>query len=110
MPSGIDLFDPKPELDKSDVLKMENKGAITTFSKKVGPLMKSPFSFKRYGECGHPVSEVYSHVGKHVDDIAFIKSCHTESNVHDQALFQMNTGMTRLGHPSAGSWVTYGLG
>jgi hypothetical protein len=109
-PSGIDLFDPKPELDRCDGLKMENKGPITTFSKKIGPLMKSPFRFEKYGECGHPVSEVYSHIGKHVDDIAFIKACHHESNVHDQALFQTNTGMTRLGHPSAGSWVTYGLG
>jgi hypothetical protein len=108
-PSAIDLFDPKAELDRCDGLKMD-KGPITTFSKKVGPLMKSPFAFERYGQCGHPVSELYANVARHVDDICFVKSCHIESNVHDQALFQSNTGFTRLGYPSAGSWLTYGLG
>ncbi len=108
-PSGIDLFDHKPELDKSHG-KEFGKGEIMTFSGKLGPLMKSPFAFKHYGQCGHPVSEVYANIAQHVDDIAFIKSCHIETNVHDQALFQTNTGLTRLGFPSAGSWVTYGLG
>ena len=108
-PSAIDLFDQKPELDKSHGKKFEGKGFMT-FSGQLGPLLKSPFAFKRYGQCGQTVSEVYSHVAEHVDDIAFIKSCHIETNVHDQALFQANTGLTRLGFPSAGSWVTYGLG
>jgi hypothetical protein len=108
-PSAMDLFDPKPELDRCDGMAM-NKGPITTFSKKVGPLMKSPFKFDRYGDSGHSVSELYPNIAKHVDDIAFIKSCHVETNVHDQALFQANTGVTRLGNPSAGSWLTYGLG
>src|SRR2546426_833397 len=77
---------------------------------RLGPLMRSPFTFKPYGQCGQPVSDVYSHIARHVDDIAFLRSCHVETNVHDQALFQVNTGLTRLGFPSAGSWVTYGLG
>ena len=109
-PSGIDLFDPKPELDRSNGKKLEGKGPLTTFSGKIGPLMKSPFAFKQYGECGHPVSELYPNIAQHVDKIAFIKSCHIDANVHDQALFQSNTGFTRLGYPSTGSWVTYGLG
>jgi hypothetical protein len=108
-PSAMDLFDPKPELDRCDGMKMD-KGPLVTFSKKVGPLMKSPFRFERYGDSGQPVSELYPNVARHVDDIAFIKSCHVETNVHDQALFQANTGITRLGYPSAGSWLTYGLG
>jgi Protein of unknown function (DUF1501) len=108
-PSGIDLFDPKPELDRNHG-KPFGKGEVMTFSGRLGPLMKSPFTFKPYGQCGHPVAEVYSHIAEHVDDIAFLKSCHVETNVHDQALFQVNTGLTRLGFPSAGSWVTYGLG
>ena len=108
-PSAIDLFDPKPDLDKSDGLQM-NKGPIVTFSRQVGPLMKSPFTFQRYGQCGQPVSDVYSNIARHVDDIAFIKACHVDTNVHDQALFASNSGMTRLGYPSTGSWVTYGLG
>lgn len=109
-PSAIDLFDQKPELDRSHGKQFEGKGQIMTFSGKLGPLLKSPFNFKRYGQCGQTVSDAYPHVAQHVDDIAFIKSCHIETNVHDQALFQVNTGLTRLGFPSAGSWVTYGLG
>ena len=108
-PSAIDLFDPKPELDKSDGMQM-NKGPLVTFSRQVGPLMKSPFTFQRYGQCGQPVADVYSNLARHVDDIAFIKACHVDTNVHDQALFTSNTGMTRLGYPSTGSWITYGLG
>jgi len=109
-PSGIDLFDPKPELTRCDGQKLSGKGSISTFSGKVGPLMKSPFAFAQYGQCGHPVSELYPNIAKHVDKITFIKSCHIDANVHDQALFQSNTGFTRLGYPSTGSWVTYGLG
>jgi len=56
------------------------------------------------------VSELYTNVARHVDDIAFIKACHVDSNVHDQSLLQSNTGMTRVGFPSAGAWLTYGLG
>jgi hypothetical protein len=109
-PSGIDLFDPKPELDRSHGKKVEGKGKIMGFAGEPGPLMKSPFAFKRHGQCGHPVSEIYPNLARHVDEMAFIKSCQIETNVHDQALFQVNTGLTRLGFPSAGSWVTYGLG
>src|SRR5229473_3139576 len=109
-PSAIDLFDHKPELDRSHGKRLEGKGQIMTFSGSPGPLAKSPFAFKRYGQCGQPVSEVYPTVAQHVDEIAFLKSCQIETNVHDQALFQVNTGLTRLGFPSAGSWVTYGLG
>jgi hypothetical protein len=72
--------------------------------------MKSPFQFKQYGECGQWVCEKYTHVAKHVDDIAFLKSCYCESDNHVPALYQMNTGLPRPGFPSAGSWITYGLG
>src|SRR6185436_1239606 len=75
-----------------------------------GPLMKSPFAFKQYGESGAWVCEKYQNVANHVDDIAFIKSCFTESNDHVPALYQMNTGVARAGLPTAGAWVTYGLG
>ncbi len=101
-PSSIDLFDAKPELDRSHG-KQFGKGEVMTFSGRLGPLMRSPFTFKPYGQCGQPVSDVYSHIARHVDDIAFLRSCHVETNVHDQALFQVNTGLTRLGFPSAGS-------
>jgi hypothetical protein len=105
-PSAVDLFDPKPALDKSHGKRIK----IDVFNGNPGPLMKSPFRFKRHGSSGAWVCEKYQHVARHVDDIAFIKSCFTESNDHVPALYQMNTGVARPGLPTAGAWVTYGLG
>ena len=105
-PSAVDLFDPKPELDRSHGKRI----AIDVFNGNPGPLMKSPFAFQRYGRCGAWVCEKYPNVARHVDDIAFVKSCFTESNDHVPALYQMNTGVARVGLPTAGAWVTYGLG
>jgi len=105
-PSGFDLFDPKPDLQQRHGQRM----AIETFFGNPGPLLRSPFEFKQHGQSGAWVSEVYPNVARHVDDIAFVKSCFAESNNHAPAMFQMNTGLTRPGFPSAGSWVTYGLG
>ena len=109
-PSGIDLFDYKPALVEHHGKPFDGASELQTFSGKVGPLMRPPFDFQRYGQSGQAVSELYPNIARHVDSIAFLKSCHVETNVHDQALFQVNTGMTRLGFPSAGSWITYGLG
>src|SRR6185436_12467299 len=75
-----------------------------------GPLMPSPFSFKKYGQSGMEVSELFPHVGGHVDDIAFVRSVYGQSNDHVQATYEMQTGQVRMGYPSLGSWVTYGLG
>jgi hypothetical protein len=105
-PSAVDLFDPKPELDKGHGKKI----SIDVFNGNPGPLMKSPFKFRRYGDSGAWVCEKYTHVARHVDDIAFVRSCYTESNDHVPALYQMNTGVSRAGLPTAGAWVTYGLG
>jgi hypothetical protein len=105
-PSSVDLFDPKPELDKRAGQKME----IDVFNGNPGPLMKSPFKFSQHGECGAWVCDKYPSVAKHVDEIAFIKSLYTESSNHVPSLYQMNTGIPRPGFPSAGAWVTYGLG
>jgi hypothetical protein len=105
-PSGVDLFDPKPELDRRAGQKM----AIDVFNGNPGPLMKSPFRFRRHGECGAWVCDQYSHVARHVDQMAFVRSLFTESSNHVPALYQMNSGVPRPGFPSAGAWVTYGLG
>ncbi len=105
-PSSVDLFDPKPELTKRDGQRID----IDVFNGNPGPLMKSPFSFKQYGQSGAWVCEKYPNVAKHVDNFAFIKSLFTESNDHVPALYQINTGIGRPGFPSAGSWITYGLG
>lgn len=105
-PSAVDVFDPKPELEKNDGKKIE----IDVFNGNPGPLMKSPFKFQRYGQSGAWVCDRYPNVAKHVDKFAFIKSCYSESNDHVPSLYQMNTGILRPGFPSAGSWITYGLG
>lgn len=105
-PSGVDLFDPKPELTKRHGQKYD----IDVFNGNPGPLMRSPFSFKQYGQSGAWVCDRYPNVAKHADEMAFIKSLYTESNDHVPALYQINTGLPRPGYPSAGSWLTYGLG
>jgi hypothetical protein len=105
-PSAADTFDHKPELTKRDGQKID----IDVFNGNPGPLMKSPFKFRQYGESGAWVCEKYPNVARHVDDFAFIKSLHSESNDHVPALYQINTGIARPGFPAAGAWVTYGLG
>jgi hypothetical protein len=105
-PSAVDVFDPKPELDKNHGKRI----TIDVFNGNPGPLMKSPFTFQRYGRSGAWVCDQYTQVARHVDDLAFVKSCFTESNDHVPALYQMNTGVPRAGLPTAGAWVTYGLG
>ena len=105
-PSAVDMFDRKPELDKRDGKTTD----IQAFFGNPGPLMKSPFSFKQYGECGQWVCDKYTNVAKHVDKMAFIKSCYSESNDHVPAIYQINSGLPRPGFPTAGAWATYGLG
>ncbi|MEZ6121155.1 MAG: DUF1501 domain-containing protein [Pirellulaceae bacterium] len=105
-PSAVDTFDPKPELTKNDGKRI----SIDVFNGNPGPLMKSPFEFKQYGQSGAWVCDQYPNVAKHVDDFAFIKSLHSDSNDHVPALYQINTGIARPGFPAAGAWITYGLG
>ena len=105
-PSSVDLFDPKPELTKRHGQRI----AIDVFNGSPGPLMKSPFGFRRHGESGAWVCDRYPNVARHADSLAFVKSLHSDSNDHVPALYQINTGLSRPGFPSAGAWVTYGLG
>jgi hypothetical protein len=110
-PSHVDTWQYKPELEKRDGEELEGFDRNTGFFKEqVGPVMKSPFKFDRHGESGAWVSEIFPGMARHVDEMAFIHSCYTGSNNHSPALFMINTGTTRMGLPSAGSWVTYGLG
>ncbi|MFV1994779.1 MAG: DUF1501 domain-containing protein, partial [Verrucomicrobiales bacterium] len=110
-PSHVDTWDYKPALAKYDGKELEGFDKETGFfAKQVGPLMKSPFEFTPRGQCGKMVSSIFPKLGEHVDKMAFIHSGYTESNNHSPALFMMNCGVPRMGHPCAGSWVTYGLG
>ncbi|MEE3229807.1 MAG: DUF1501 domain-containing protein, partial [Planctomycetota bacterium] len=110
-PSQVDTWDYKPALEKWNGKPLKNFDKFTGFfSGSVGGLMKSPFEFKRHGECGKPVSSLFPNLAQHVDKMAFVHSGHTESNNHSPALFMMNCGLPRMGYPCVGSWVTYGLG
>lgn len=114
-PSQMDTFDPKPELTKFDGKTMKaalpNAGEIKAFfGGSNTPLMRSPFTFQKYGKSGMDVSEIFPNLATCVDDMCFIRSVTGDSNNHAPALFEMNTGSILQGHPSVGSWVTYGLG
>ncbi len=110
-PSQVDTWDYKPDLAKCDGKELEGFDKTTGFfTDQVGPLMKSPFKFKRHGQCGAWVSELFPNMARHVDKMAFLYSCYTDSNNHSPALLKINTGMSRMGYPCAGAWITYGLG
>ncbi len=110
-PSQVDTFDYKPELARRDGQPLDGFDATTGFfAGSVGGLMKSPFAFRQHGQSGAWVSEIFPHLSQHVDKMAFLKSCWTDSNNHAPALLRLNTGATRVGFPCTGSWVTYGLG
>ena len=110
-PSQVDTWDYKPELQKRDGQALEGFDPDTGFfNGAVGPLMKSPYQFAQHGESGAWVSQIFPHMARHVDKMAFLYSCWTDSNNHSPALFKINTGSARQGFPCVGSWLTYGLG
>jgi hypothetical protein len=110
-PSHVDTWDYKPALARHDGQELAGFDKFTGFfANSVGGIMKSPFNFRPRGQCGKMVSDLFPHLGEHVDKMAFIHSGHTESNNHSPALFAMNCGLPRMGLPCAGSWITYGLG
>lgn len=108
--SHIDTFDPKPALKKYAGQPLTGKGEVVVRQGHPGPLMPSPFSFSRHGECGMEVSELFPRMASHADDLALLRSVYSKSNDHVQAHFAISTGMIRMGFPSLGSWVSYGLG
>jgi uncharacterized protein (DUF1501 family) len=100
-PSQVDTWDPKPELNKLNGKPLPGE---------TGVAMGSPFKFARYGQSGIEVSEVFSGIAQHVDELAIIRSMQTDIPAHDIAQLLMNTGSLRSVRPSMGSWVLYGLG
>jgi hypothetical protein len=111
-PSHIDLFDPKPELERLAGQPLpESFGPIITPMGEYGaPLMPSKRKWKQHGECGTWVSDWLPHTAKHADDLAVIRSCWANGLNHSNGVCQMNSGSILGGRPSLGSWVTYGLG
>ncbi|TWU60417.1 hypothetical protein Poly51_06930 [Rubripirellula tenax] len=107
-PSQVDTFDPKPELARLNGKSAPMENLKT--ERPTGAVLASPYKFQNYGECGLPVSELFSHTAQHMDDICVIRSMHADVPNHEPSLMLMNTGESRLVRPSMGSWLTYGLG
>jgi hypothetical protein len=110
-PSHIDTWDYKPELEKRDGQELAGLDKDTGFfTDQVGPLMRSPFAFAQHGQSGTWVSEIFPQQAKQVDKMAFLHGCWTDSNNHAPALLKINSGFPKMGFPSMGAWMTYGLG
>jgi hypothetical protein len=110
--SQMDTFDYKPELAKRHGQKFDPGGGakVEAVTSVPGNLMKSPFEFKQYGECGRWVSSVFPNLARQVDEIAFLMSVRSKTNVHGPASYLMNTGFILPGFPCMGAWLSYGLG
>jgi hypothetical protein len=110
-PSQMDLFDPKPALDKHHGEAYFNKipGEVEN-PHSAGALMRSPFKFAKHGQCGMWVSEALPHLARQVDDLALIRSMVTTNLTHEPAIYLMQSGKMSPGKPTLGSWVVYGLG
>lgn len=106
-PSQVDTFDPKPALTKygGKPLPIHLRTERAT-----GTAFPSPFEFRKHGQSGIEVSEIFPEVAKHADDLCVIRSMHTEVPNHGPSLMMMNTGTTQQSRPSVGAWLTYGLG
>ncbi|MCA9159541.1 MAG: DUF1501 domain-containing protein [Planctomycetales bacterium] len=107
-PSHLDTFDPKPALTKYAGQPMPGETPRT--ERKTGALFASPFRFRKYGQSGLDVSELFPHVAQHADELCVIRSMYADVPNHEPSLLLMNTGEARLVRPSMGSWLTYGLG
>src|SRR5690349_7796999 len=108
--SQCDTFDYKPELIRRNGEKFDPGGKVELFQSNPGAVMKSPWEWKPRGRCGKWISELVPHIASCADDIAFVHSMVSKSNVHGPATFMQNTGFVLPGCPCMGSWVSYGLG
>lgn len=111
-PSHVDLFDPKPELDRlgGETLPESFGEVMTRRRVKANPLLPPLRKFRQRGASGLEVSEFLPHMAELADDLCVLRGCHGDSVNHPQSVYQMNSGSILMGKPSVGSWVSYGLG
>ena len=113
-PSQIDLFDPKPKLQELDGQplpeSMVDKVRFAFIQKESAVLKGSAAKFEKRGQCGMEISDYLPRISTCADDIALVRSLHTEAFNHHPGQLMMNTGVPTFGRPSMGSWITYGLG
>ncbi len=111
--SPMDTFDYKPRLAELHGQTFDPGGNVKLESVTGSPgfkVLKSPFEFKQYGQCGRWVSSVFPHLATCVDDLAFLTSMASKTNVHGPASYMQNTGFVLPGFPCMGAWIGYGLG
>jgi hypothetical protein len=109
-PSHVDLLDPKPELTKRGGADYAGEVVFSFANRASKKLFASPWKFAKHGQCGTEVSELLPHLAGIVDDVAVVRSMHTDINGHESSIWYMNTGKSQPGRPGLGSWLTYGLG
>jgi hypothetical protein len=107
-PSHVDTFDPKPTLSK--YAGKELPGGTLATERPTGAALASPFKFRKYGQSGIEVSDLFQHVAQSIDDICVVRSMHADVPNHEPSLMLMNCGDAREIRPSLGSWLCYGLG
>jgi hypothetical protein len=108
--SQCDTFDYKPLLIRRNGEKFDPGGKVELFQSSPGAVMKSPWEWKQRGQCGKWISDLVPNIASCADDMAFVHSMISKSNVHGPATFMQNTGFVLPGFPCMGSWVSYGLG
>ena len=110
-PSQVDTFDPKPRLNKEDGKPFGMQVDTKTLQfNNMGQTFGCPWKFRRYGQCGTPVSDLFPHVARHADELTVIRSMVSAFPEHTNANYFLHTGFGLQGRPSMGSWITYGLG
>ena len=108
--SQVDTFDYKPELIKRHGEKFDPGEKVELFQSNPGACMRSPWGWRQYGQSGKRVSDLVPNIGSVADEICFIHSMASKSNVHGPATFMQSTGFVLPGFPAMGAWVSYGLG
>jgi hypothetical protein len=108
--SQLDTFDYKPELIKRHGQKFDPGGSVELFQSVPGTIMKSPWDWQQHGRCGKYVSGLLPNLAECVDDMCFIHSLMSKSNVHGPATYMQATGFVLPGYPAMGSWISYGMG
>src|SRR5689334_4514833 len=113
-PSQMDLFDPKPKLNQMNGEKLPDSLLKTVrfafIQKDTVRLMGSPRTFSKYGQCGMDLSDLLPHIGSCADDIALVRSMHTDQFNHHPGQLLMQCGSPQFGRPTMGAWLNYGLG
>jgi hypothetical protein len=107
-PSHVDTFDPKAALEKYAGVLLP--GGVLPTERQTGAALPSPFKFRKYGQSGIEVSDLFRNVARSIDDICVVRSMHADVPNHEPSLLLMNCGDARQIRPSLGSWLCYGLG